>query len=80
MEQSQQNYKKEFDSELTCNQKFLKTKIKSYGDEATDFHDEERTKMGSSYTCLAAILIAFVTKNYENYYAQLYLKECKCIE
>ena len=29
------------------------TKIKSYGDEATDFHDEEIPKVGSNRTCLA---------------------------
>ena len=32
--------KKEFDSMPTCNNKFLKTKLKSYSDEATDFHDK----------------------------------------
>ena len=31
--------KKEFNSEPIFNKKFLKTKIKSYVDEATDFHD-----------------------------------------
>ena len=33
--------KKEFDSEPVYNKKILKTKIKSYGDKATDFHDKE---------------------------------------
>ena len=32
--------KKEFDSEPVYNKKILKTKIKSYGDKATDFHDK----------------------------------------
>ena len=31
--------------------KFLKTKVKSYGDEAIDFHDKEMHKVGSNYTC-----------------------------
>ena len=31
--------KKEFNSEPIFNKEFLKTKIKSYVDEATDFHD-----------------------------------------
>ena len=34
--------KKEFDSEPVYNKKFLKTKIKSYCDEATDFRDKEK--------------------------------------
>ena len=38
----------------------LKNKIKSYGDEATDFHDKEMPRAGSTYTCLAAILILFL--------------------
>ena len=42
-------YKKEFDSEL------LKTKIKSYGDEVTDFHDKKSPKVDSNHTCLGVI-------------------------
>ena len=33
----------------------MKTKIKSYGDEATGFHDKEVPKVGSNHTCLAII-------------------------
>ena len=33
-----------------CNKKFLKTKIRSYGHEATYFHNNEIPKVGSSYT------------------------------
>ena len=33
--------KEEFDSKPVYKKKFLKTKIKSYGDEATDFHIKE---------------------------------------
>ena len=47
--------KKEFDSESANNKYFLKTKINSYGDEATDFYDKEMHKVGSNHTCLAAI-------------------------
>ena len=35
--------KQELDSEAIFNKRFLKTKIKSYSDEATDFHDKEIT-------------------------------------
>ena len=47
--------KKEFDSEPVCNKNFLKTKIKSYGDEVTDFYDKEIPKVDSNYTCLSVI-------------------------
>ena len=59
---------------------FLKTKIKSYGDEATDFHDKEIPKVASDYTCLAVITIGSTLKKDENYYLQGFLKECKYIE
>ena len=72
--------KEEFDSEPIYNKKFLKTKIKSYGDEATHFHDKEIPKEGSEYTCLAVITIDYVLKKDENYYPQVFLKECKYIE
>ena len=42
--------------------KIMKTKIKSYGDEAIDFHDKKISKVGSNYICLAVILIDFVFK------------------
>ena len=37
--------KKEFESEGIYYKEFLKTKIKYYGDEATDFYDKEITKL-----------------------------------
>ena len=37
-------------------------------------------KADSNYTCLAVILIGFVFKKVENYYPQVFLKECKYIE
>ena len=72
--------KKEFDSEPVYNKIFLKTKIKSYGDGATDFHDKELSKAGSNYTCLAVITIDSALKKDENYYPQVFLKECKYTE
>ena len=47
--------KKEFYSEPVFNKTFLKTKIKFYGDEVTDFHDKEAPKAGSYYSCSAVI-------------------------
>ena len=43
--------KKEFGSKPIFKEKFLKIKLKSYGVEATDFHDKEMSKVGSNYTC-----------------------------
>ena len=58
----------------------MQTKIKSCGDEATDFHNEEIPKTGSDYTCLAVINFDSALKKDENCYSQLFLKECKHIE
>ena len=43
--------KKEFDSEPACNKSLLKTKIKSDGDEVTDFYNEEIPKVDSNSVC-----------------------------
>ena len=37
---------KEFDSEPIYNKKILKTKVKSHGHEAADFHVKEKTRVG----------------------------------
>ena len=36
---------------------FLKTEIKSYGDEVTNFFDKEIPKVDSNHTCLAVISV-----------------------
>ena len=69
-----------FDSEPFYNKQFLKTKIKSHGDEATDFYDQKFPKVGSSHTCLAVISLDSVLKKDDNYYPQVLLEECKYIE
>ena len=38
------NIEKEFDSEPVYNKIFLKTKIKSYGGEVTDFYDKKNSQ------------------------------------
>ena len=58
----------------------MKTKIKSYGDKATDFHDKEIPKASSDYTCLAVINVDSTLKKDENYYLQVFLKESNYIE
>ena len=43
MEKVTVDIKKSFDNEPVYNKKYLKTKIKSHGDEVTDFYDQEIT-------------------------------------
>lgn len=40
---------------LSTIKKILKTKIQSYGNEATNFHNKEIPLAGSDYTCLAVV-------------------------
>ena len=49
--------KKSLIAKLFTIKKILKTKIKSYDDEATDVHDREISKAGSDYTSLAEIKV-----------------------
>ena len=64
--------KSELDSEPVYNKEFLKTKIKSYGDEVTDFYDKEIPKVGSNHSCLAVISLDSALKNDDNYYPQVF--------
>ena len=55
----------------------MRTKIKYYGDEVTDFYDKEIPKVDSNRTRLAVIsLHSPLNKDYP----QVFLKECKYIE
>ena len=58
----------------------MKTKIKSYGDEVTDFYDKEIPKVSSNHTCLAVINLNSAVNKDGNCYPQMFLKECKYIE
>ena len=60
--------------------KYIDSKIKTYGDEVTDFYDKEIPKMDSNHICLAVISLDSSLKTDENYYPQVFLKECKYIE
>ena len=59
---------------------FLITKIKSHGDDVTDFYDKKIPKVDSNYTCLAVISLDSAIKKDNSYYLQVFLKECKYIE
>ena len=53
--------KKEFDSEPGYNEKYLKTKIKSYNRKiSTNFHNNKVAKEGPQFICLSVILIYLV--------------------
>ena len=57
----------------------MKTKIKSHGNEFTDFYDKKNPKLDSIHTCLAIINLDSALKKNDNYYPQVFLKECKYI-
>ena len=61
--------KKEFDSEPVYHKNYLETKIKSHGNEVTDFYDKKKGEL-----CDSAL------KKYDSYYLQVPLNECKYIE
>ena len=63
--------KKEFNSEPVYNKKFLRTKIKSHGDEVYD--------KGSNNTRLAVINLDSALYKDGNYFLRVFLKECKYI-
>ena len=58
----------------------MKTKIKSHGDEVTDFYDEEVPKVDFNHTFLAVISLDSALKKDDYYYPHVFLKVCKYIE
>ena len=58
----------------------MKTKIKSYGDEVTDFRDKKTPKEDSNHTCLGVISLDSALKKNGNYNPEMFLTECKHIE
>ena len=72
--------KKQFDSGPVYNKEFLKTKIKSRGDEFKHFYDKKIPKIDPNHTRLAVISLDSALKKDVNYYPQVFLKECKYIE
>ena len=71
---------KEFDSEPVYddNDKYIKTKIKSYGDKIfTNFQDRKIPKENASYKCLSFIMLGSVISVNKKHYTQTLLEECK---
>ena len=70
----------EFDSEPVYgdNDKYIKTKIKSYGDKInTNFQGKKVPKENASYKCLSLIMLDSVIRVNKKYYPQTLLEECK---
>ena len=63
---------KERDGEPVYNIKFLKTRIKSYGNEITDFHDKVVHQVYSSLTCLPVISLDSALNKNGNYHLQVF--------
>ena len=72
--------KKNLIASLSIIKNILKTKIKSHGDEVTDFCDKEIPNVDSNNTCLAVITLDSALEKDVNFYLQVLLKECKYIE
>ena len=72
--------KKEFDSKTVYNEKYIKTKIKSYNRKInTNFHINKIPKEGSQCICLSVILINSIFRKDKDYYPQVFLEEFKCV-
>ena len=70
----------EFDSEPIYgdNDKYIKTKIKSYGDKVnTHFEGNKIPKENATYKCLSLIMLDSVIRVNKKYYPQTLLEECK---
>ena len=70
--------KKEFNSELVYNDKYIKTKIKIYNDRVyTNFQHNKIPKDNEYYTCLfVALLDSIFVNSDKEYYPQILLQEC----
>ena len=72
----------EFDTESVYgdNDKYIKTKIKSYGDKVnTNFQGNKIPKENATYKCLSLIMLDSVIRVNKKYYPQTLLEECKYI-
>ena len=60
------------------NDKYIKIKIKLYGDEInTNFQGKKIPKENASNKCLSLIMVEFVIRENKKYYPQTLLEECK---
>ena len=71
-----------FDSEPVYgdNDKYIKTKIKTYGDKVnTNFYSKKISKENAAYKCLSLIILESVVRVNKKYYPQTLLEECKYV-
>ena len=71
---------KEFDDEPVYgdNNKFIKTKVKSYGDDVnTNVRGKKIPKENTSYKCFSVIMLDSAVRVNKKYYPQTPLEECK---
>ena len=60
------------------NDKYIKTKIKLYGDKINaNFQGKKIPKESGSYKCLSLIMLDSVIRVNKRYYPQALLEECK---
>ena len=60
------------------NNKYIKAKIKSYGDKVnTNFQGKKISKENASYKCLSLVMLDSVIRIIKKYYPQTLLEECK---
>ena len=70
----------EYDSESVYgnNDKYIKTKIKLYGDKInTNFQGKKIPKENASYKYLSLVMLDSVIRANQKYYPQIILEECK---
>ena len=69
--------RKEFDSNLVYNKKYLRAKIRSYsGNINTNVHNNKMPKEDSQSICLLVILTDSVFRAGKDYYPHVFLLEC----
>ena len=60
-------------------EKYIKTKIKTYGDSViTKFHGKKTPKEKAPCKCLSIIMLHSVIQTKKTYYPQAFFEECKC--
>ena len=60
--------------------KYIKTKIKVYGDRVhTNFQDKKVPQENASYKCLSLIMLDSVIRSNKKFYPQTLLEECKYV-
>ena len=69
--------KKKLIASPVYNKEFLKTKTKSHDDEVIDCYDKKFAKVDPYHTCLAVISLDSTLKKDDNYYPEVFLKECQ---